>query len=301
MVSMPTSHCRCAPLPDLAVIVVEGVDAEAFLAAQLSRRPPAAIEQHAPLAAWHDHKGRVQGLFRVVRVPGAFWLVTATDVAESLAAELHRYVLRARVTLRVADELRCVALIGSCEAALVRAGVELAPGAGAAAAAENVTWLRVGPSLVHGIGTSDALESVTMGLPAADAADAAIAEIRLGIPTLRAPLRGQFLPQMLNLDALGAVEFDKGCYPGQEVIARTHNLGSVKRRLARYAADTSASLPIAGSDLFDEAGDAVGVVVSSAYAPGGVELLAVVQLAALNSPLATAEVEGQQLEPKPLP
>lgn len=298
---MPTSHCRCAPLPDLVVILVEGVDAEAFLTAQLGRRPPAATEHHAPLAAWHDPKGRVQALFRVVRLPDTFWLVTPADIAAAVAADLRRYVLRARVSLRVTDELRCIALVGPCTAALTRTGIELAADNGAAAVGEGVAWLRVGSGLVHGIGTADTLEAVSAALPDADAADAAVAEIRLGIPSVTAPLRGKFLPQMLNLDELGAVEFDKGCYPGQEIIARTHNLGTVKRRLQRYVADASAQLPAPGSDLFDEAGEAVGVVISSAYAPGGMEVLAVVQLAAMAGPLATAPLDGPRLELQPLP
>ena len=74
-------------------------------------------------------------------------------------------------------------------------------------------------------------------------AAAALAEIRLGIPAITPAVAERFVAQMLNLDELGAVSFDKGCYPGQEVIARVHNLGGVKRRARRYAAPAAPPAP----------------------------------------------------------
>ena len=98
-------------------------------------------------------------------------------------------------------------------------------------------------------GAPAALESLTAGLDDASSGEAARAEIALGIPAITPALADRFVAQMLNLDELGAVSFDKGCYPGQEIIARVHNLGGVKRRARRYAAPapppagTAARLP----------------------------------------------------------
>uniref|UniRef100_UPI000AC21778 CAF17-like 4Fe-4S cluster assembly/insertion protein YgfZ n=1 Tax=Methylogaea oryzae TaxID=1295382 RepID=UPI000AC21778 len=96
------------------------------------------------------------------------------------------------------------------------------------------------------------------------------ADIACGIPHIGARLSEEFIPQMLNLDLIGAVSFQKGCYTGQEIVARTHYLGQAKRRAYRYAAPSQAAT---GDSLFaDGQADAVGTVIDAA----GGELLAVV-------------------------
>src|SRR6185436_11993033 len=97
-------------------------------------------------------------------------------------------------------------------------------------------FVRVGPSYWQALGAPAALVSLTEGLDGTSAAEAALAEVRLGIPAITRALAERFVAQMLNLDALDAISFDKGCYPGQEIIARVHNLGGVKRRARRYGA-----------------------------------------------------------------
>ncbi|MDH3421105.1 MAG: tRNA-modifying protein YgfZ, partial [Gammaproteobacteria bacterium] len=129
---------------------------------------------------------------------------------------------------------------------------------------------------------------------------AELAEIRLGLPVISAELRGQFLPQMLNLDLLGGVAFDKGCYPGQEIIARAQNLGTVKRRLLRFTRDDG-TLPAPGSELQDVARTAVGTVVRAARSTCGIELLAVIRLDAVRGPLATEDAPDLPLSVAGLP
>jgi folate-binding Fe-S cluster repair protein YgfZ len=101
---------------------------------------------------------------------------------------------------------------------------------------------------------------------------------------------------MLNLDLLDAVSFDKGCYPGQEVIARVHHRGSVKRRMRRYAC--AVQPPQAASTVVGAGGAEVGEVVRAAPARDGVELLAVVERAAAAHELL---VSGERLRELPLP
>lgn len=288
---MSEAACRLSQLSNLGAIRVTGADAASFLAAQLSQAPPAAGAGQAPLAAWHDAKGRVQALFRVVLHADGYLLITHESIAHGVAASLSRYVLRADVKIEVSADFACAALIGESTAWLTQRGVDLGAEPGATAAADGIQWLRLGPALVHALAASDGAGALALDLPGSSTDEAELAEIRLGIPTLSAELQGQFLPQMLNLDVLGGVAFDKGCYPGQEIIARTQNLGTVKRRMLRFTSDTSITPPVA-SALLDSKGGSAGVVVRSASASDGIELLAVTRLDALADALTFAEPAG---------
>jgi hypothetical protein len=127
--------------------------------------------------------------------------------------------------------------------------------------------------------------------------DAQLAEIRLGLPAVGAVVVEHFVAQMLNLDLLDAVSFDKGCYPGQEVIARVHHLGSVKRRMRRYGCEP-ATPPAAGSAVVNAHGVEVGEVVRSARSDAGCELLAVVEHTNAQTVLSAS---GATLTELPLP
>lgn len=128
-------------------------------------------------------------------------------------------------------------------------------------------------------------------------------DIRAGIPQVCAATQEEFIPQTLNLDLLDSISFKKGCYVGQEIVARTHHLGTVKRRmqLAHIAADQP---PQAGDDLFGAAGvEPAGKIVNAAAAPaGGYDVLAAVRLECLEAgPIRWGTPEGPVLELMPLP
>ena len=145
------------------------------------------------------------------------------------------------------------------------------------------------------LGPSAAVAALEPEIARTPPAAAALAEIRLGLPAITAPLVDRFVAQMLNFDLLGAMAFDKGCYPGQEIVARVHNLGEVKRRVRRYS--TRAAPPAIGAAVTG-AGATVGEVVRSAPTPDGSELLAVVDHAAAAGPLTIVDAPLHEL---PLP
>jgi folate-binding protein YgfZ len=124
-------------------------------------------------------------------------------------------------------------------------------------------------------------------------------EIQAGIPEVTLNTQEQFVPQMLNLDLLGAINFKKGCYTGQEIVARTHYLGKVKRRT--HLAQLNAKVqPKAGDDVFNDAGEAVGKVVRSAItAMDSYDLLVEIRLESVES--GKVFIEGIALTIKPLP
>jgi tRNA-modifying protein YgfZ len=289
---MPFQH---AFLPETVCLEARGADAATFLHAQLSRAV-AVDSVLAPLAAWCDPRGRVRALLRVLRLPERWLLLTPRGGADDLLKKLGMFVLRSEVTLAHADDVRVAALLGDGDEWLASRGVRIADAAPNRLVRNgDVVFVRVGPSYWQALGAPDALVSLTEGLEGASAAEAELAEIRLGIPAITRTLAERFVAQMLNLDALDAVSFDKGCYPGQEIIARVHNLGGVKRRARRYA---SAVDPPAVGAAVRAAGAHVGEVVRRAPARSGCELLAVVDHSAAELPLTCA---GAPLAELPLP
>jgi folate-binding protein YgfZ len=288
---------RYCPSPSYGCIEVRGAGAASFLHAQLSRAVDTLDGALAPLAGWHDPRGRVRALLRVVRRADRWWLVTQSDVVAATAKRLSMFVLRAAVTIAPADHTRVAVLIDADDAWLTAHGLASATRANGVVARGELACVRVGPMLWQVIGPHAAVDAFAPELARAPENDALLAEIRLGLPAVGAPLAEHFVAQMLNLDLLDAVSFDKGCYPGQEVIARVHHLGSVKRRMGRYASE-SAAAPAPGSPVANADGVEVGEVVRAARADAGVELLAVVDHSAQKAVLTVA---GARLRELPLP
>ena len=280
---------------DLGFIEVAGNDARTFLHAQLSIAIPALPWTAAPLAGWHDPKGRLRALFRLVP-RGRSWLLMAPRAdAEGLAAKLRMFVLRSDVELSLAADVALVSVVGATDDRL--AGLGVPPGsANAMIEIDSVCRLRIGPELAYLIGSPDALTGLVADCQRVPPALAELAEIGLGIASITAGIEHQFVPQMLNLDRLGAISFDKGCYPGQEVIARIHNLGAVKRRMQRFAVEPGARAE-AGAAVRDAEHSVIGQVIRAAEASDRSELLAVVGLDASTQPLY---VDGKRLTRLPL-
>jgi folate-binding protein YgfZ len=285
-----------AALRDTICLEARGADAATFLHAQLSRAIADSGRDFAPLSAWADARGRVRALLRVCRLADRWLLVTPRDGADTLLKKLRLFILRSKVALERADDVGVAALLGDADEWLAARDVRAAEQIpNRVVRRDALSLIRVGPSYWQALGTEGALLSFMAGVEEVSANEAALAEIELGIPALTSALAERFVAQMLNLDKLDAVSFDKGCYPGQEVIARVHNLGGVKRRARRYAAP--AEPPAVGTPVV-AAGSEVGEVVRSAATRTGCELLAVVENAVAERPLSCA---GAILAELPLP
>jgi folate-binding protein YgfZ len=283
-------------LTESTLIEVRGAEAAAFLNAQLSRGVVPGALEHAPLAGWLDARGRVRALLRVWQEQDRWLLETPRDGVDELLKRLRMFVLRSAVTLRIADDLALGAVLDPAPDWLAARGLSAATEPGTVITQGTARWLCIAPGYWQLLGPGAAVADVARELPRAPAGAAASAEIRLGLPAIVPPLVDKFVAQMLNLDLLGATIFDKGCYPGQEIVARVHNLGDVKRRARRYAA--SSAPPGIGATVNAPGGEAVGEVVRSAESSSGCELLAVVDHAAADGPLAIA---GAALRELPLP
>jgi folate-binding protein YgfZ len=290
---MPLQH---AALLDTVCLEARGAEAAAFLHAQLSRAVAELDVGSAPLAAWADPRGRVRALLRACRLPDRWLLIVPRDGADDLLKKLRMFVLRSKVTLALAADVSVTALLGEDDAWFAARGVSVGDAPPNRLVRHNdVSLVRIGPLYWQALGAPAALESLTAGLGKGSASDAVLAEIGLGIPAIVPALSERFVAQMLNIDELDAVSFDKGCYPGQEIIARVHNLGGVKRRARRYAAPVEPP-PLGAAVL--AAGTQVGEVIRSAAARSGCELLAVVDHAAAGTPLTCFDAPLAEL---PLP
>jgi tRNA-modifying protein YgfZ len=269
------------PLPELRLITVTGNDAHAFLQGQLTQDMAQAAAGRTCLAGWAEPRGRLLWAGHLVQlaagVPAAFGLFVPAAMAQDLAQQLRRYVLRAKVVVAV-DARPVAGIAASTLAAPDCSDFHLAGDPGRA--------LRVG-----GQGSAVADEAGAMAWELAD--------VRAGLPVIAPATSGEFVPQMVNLDILAGISFSKGCYPGQEIVARTRYLGRVKRRMLRFAA--AGSPPAPGAAVHGSRGIAGQVVRAASTPAGATELLAVIVLDDLANPLFLAAAGGTALERLELP
>ncbi|MGH8532393.1 MAG: YgfZ/GcvT domain-containing protein, partial [Gammaproteobacteria bacterium] len=245
-------------LPSLGIIRVTGPEAGSFLTAQFTNDVGALSGSHSQLGAWCNAQGRVLAVFRLLRHEASYVLVLPQEMIGSILERLKKFVLRAKLTLEEAsEELRVLAAFGVDPLAGLKAHLPPIP------EHEDTVAYRAGVSVVRVpgtlprwliIGANDSLAFLGTKEPPADIADTAwrLQDILAGIPMVGAATTGAFLPQMLNLDALGGVSFTKGCYPGQEVIARLQYRGQLKRRMYLALVEDAAA-PRAGDPVYPHA------------------------------------------------
>ncbi len=287
---------RIAVLDDYGLLEVTGEEARTFLHAQLSNDVEHLAAGHARYAGWCSPKGRLLATLVVVPHAGGFLLQLARDLAPAVAKRLSMFILRAKVKLADASaQWSQFGLWGDgAEAQLGALGLAVPAEDLAASQSNDVIAVRLAPQRY--VLLAPAATRVDFAVNAA-ADEWALAEIRAGRPHVVLATQDQFVPQMVNLELTGGVDFQKGCYPGQEIVARTQYRGQLKRRMARLRAP----VPLRpGQDLYsdDVSGQPSGTVVNAA----GGEALAVLQIASLESGAAIrAEAGGAALEALPLP
>jgi hypothetical protein len=276
-----------ARLRRYGLLSVTGEDARGFLHAQLTNDIEQMPTDQARLAGWCSAKGRLLASFLVMPHNRDFLLQLAADLAPAVAKRLSMFVLRSKVKITdLGPEHGQLGIWGgAAPARLAQQGIRLGAAPMACAVHGALTAVRIERDRVLVLGPEAELERLQSGLAAAEGSEDewSLAEIRAGRPLIRQATQDLFVPQMVNLEALGAVDFKKGCYPGQEVVARAQYRGQVKRRMVRGAAEAGAQAG-PGADLYsdDLPGQASGTVVDSAPSPEGRELLAVVPVSALE-------------------
>ncbi|WP_293848260.1 YgfZ/GcvT domain-containing protein [Steroidobacter sp.] len=269
----------------MAAIMVSGAEARSYLQGQLTADLDTLDSNRVQLACCNSPQGRVQAVFWLLARAEGIALVLPATMVDATVLRLRKYVLRAKAKIEPAKQLQVAV------ASALPPDVTLSP---------DLSHREIdGLSYFKLPGVSDVLV-----LGAFEAAVDAAREqqwhasfVRAGLPQVYSETHEAFVAQMLNVDLLGGINFEKGCYTGQEIIARAHFRGTVKRRMFLF--HSAGAVPIPGSRVL--AGEQhAGEVVDAAATADGCNLLAVVSLAQLNSEL---HIDGQTapLTRQPLP
>jgi len=281
---MPSPHslegaCR---IDDWGVIRARGADAAKFLQGQLTNDVLTLTAGHARLAGFCSAKGRLQASFVIWKAADdEFLLACSAGLLGPTLKRLSMFVLRAQCKLSDASaEILLWGLAGSAAAARLD---------------DAATWETRDHNAATLIrlpdpeGTVRALFAAPPGIELASAADTALSlatwrwlEVRSGIVTIEAATVDRFVPQMVNYELVGGVDFQKGCYPGQEVVARSQYRGTTKRRTFLFEGEAVAT---PGQDVFlaGAEGEPAGTVANAAASPeGGGSALVELRLAALG-------------------
>lgn len=273
---------RIYPIAHLGVLTVAGSDAAKFLQGQITCNINDITDTKSSLGAMCNPKGRAITTFLLVKSADAFLLILPQELLASVRKRLQMYVLRSAVTLTDSSDELC--LIGLADGASQ-------PGQApdfATSREENIVVNLQNRCLI--IVKADNVQKfwvdqVKLGFQPEDSAQWRYLDIISGIPWLTETTSEEFIPQMLNLDKLGGISFNKGCYTGQEIVARTHYLGKAKREMFVAECGTLAS-PEPNSIIIDDNADTeqgIGKVLCAQNRQNSCKMLIVLHVSDTNT------------------
>ncbi|VXC52239.1 tRNA-modifying protein YgfZ [Pseudomonas sp. 8Z] len=294
------------PLDHEGLLAVRGADAAKFLQGQLTCNLNYLSPSQSSLGARCTPKGRMLSSFRIVAEQDGYILAMARELLDAQLADLQKYAVFSKSKL--SDETCAWVRFGlqGADSILSELGLELGSAADSITRTDSLLAIRLADGraeLWAPASEAPVLQArLSAQLPERDMNTWLLAQIRAGIGQVFGATRELFIPQMINLQALGGVSFKKGCYTGQEIVARMQYLGKLKRRLYRLALATDET-PATGSALFSPVhGSSVGEVVLAARTATTVELLAVLQEDAVkDGRIHLANLEGPSLTLLDLP
>ncbi len=281
-----TGCASFTPLTHESVLAVRGPDAKAFLQGQITCNLAYVSDERSSLGARCTPKGRMLSSFRVLLENDGYLLAMNHEILVAQLAEMQKYAVFSKSKLSDDSALWSRFGLYQGDAALSALGIDLPKEINSTVHHNNMIAIRVSEHLTELWVSADegpCLHKRLLNLlPEAPLNTWLLGEIRSGIGHVSPATREQFIPQMLNLPALDAVSFKKGCYTGQEIVARMQYLGKLKRHMYRFQL-ASTDIPAAGTALLSPVhSSAVGEVVSAARSEYGVELLATALVDAVN-------------------
>jgi len=241
---------------ELGLILVSGADAGEFLQNQLSNDIDFIDESRSQLSSYSTPKGRMLGIFRVIQISNGYLLITTRSMVLPLLEILYKYIVQAQVTLADASDYFARIALQTDHAEVIEHPL-LPAQTGSVLQNDSVISLQLEPLgsqqryLLMCLSADEAIElwhGFAAQLQVAGFNSWRLADIKAGLPAIYPQTMEQFVLQMANLGALDGVSFKKGCYPGQEIVARMQYLGKLKRRMFLARIDTN-NLPLPGDEL----------------------------------------------------
>jgi folate-binding protein YgfZ len=296
-------------LSALAFLRVAGSDARNFLNGQFTNDIHSVDVSRSQLTAWCTAQGRMLALLRVFQRDDGYLLQLPVELRDEFDKRLRMFILRAKVTVEDADAaLARFGLVGPNATRLLGDAVGEAP------QQNDQSLVRDGLTVTRLPGIHPRFEviappaaAIVLWTKLRERATPvgyeawAWHDIMAGIPTVLPPTREAFVPQMANLELVGGVNFKKGCYPGQEIVARMQYLGRLKQRM--YRAHIAGGPPAPGTAIYAPGAEQpVGTVVDARPSPEeGSDLSAVIQIGAAEGELRLGSVDGATLSVSPPP
>ena len=312
----PNRERRIAPqgavlsnLADRGLLEVSGADAVTFLQNQLTNDISKVSESEHQLTAWCNPKGRIIANFRAFKRGENLYLIMAKDLVETIMTKLSRYIMMSKVTISDAtDSLVHFGYAGENaehDLKLIIDKVPTAPNETLNVGALTILRLPGDTTRFEVFGdvkeASDLWSKCTVRAQPVSSQAWDFMNIRAGRPVVTAASSEEWIPQMLNLTTIEGVDFKKGCYPGQEVVARLNYLGKTKRRMYLLLIETD-KVPACNDSIVNEDGTEVGKIVNAVANPDDlVECLAVLKIAESDGLMFLSEVNGPEVSMMELP
>jgi folate-binding protein YgfZ len=274
-----------ADLGQFGTLRVSGEDAQSFLQNLLSNDIREVSATQSQFSSFNSAKGRMLANFLISRESDDYLLQLPASLTEAMRKKLSMYVMRAKVKITdISNELIILGLSGNSAPHILQAqGWALPESVLGLSQNQTACIIKYSDSRYQINLHPEQAEALWMSLHALATPVGSASwdwfNIRAGLPVILPATQEQFVPQMANFDLIGGINFKKGCYPGQEIVARMHYLGKLKRRMYLAHVD-SATAPQAGDELYgtEPAGQSCGMIANAAVAPqGGYDVLAVIQ------------------------
>lgn len=274
------------PVLDLAVLKVTGKDAARFLQGQVTCNINELTEQNCSFGAFCNVKGRVIANFLVLKSNDDFLLILPSELLDIITEKLRKYILRADVQLIDSRDEYCLVGINQSSSN----SFSPVPEHELHMVTEPFRLLKLPSSKSRYIAVESAKKAIELwssltqeqGYHASNSEQWQLLDIEDKIPWVDKETSEEFIPQMLNLDQLGGISFNKGCYTGQEIVARTHYLGKTKRMLFLAESD-AAEAPPPNTAILDGSGQTIGKVMRAQRGRNTIKMLAVLPNSELDS------------------
>lgn len=295
-----------------STIVIAGDDAANFMQGQFTNDITQVNEQTSQLNAFCNKKGRMIANFRLFQNQQNYFFSVKSDLVEISIEHLQNYILRSQVAIQdVSEQLIHIGISGDNAAELLSSYItDINQNVGSISSNENYIAICVPGlkpryeifcSLEH---AKNLWDSVSTQATVANSSSWNYLDIQSGLPFIDASTSEEFVPQMANMELINGVSFTKGCFTGQEIVARMHYLGKLKKRCYKINIETD-SEPSNGDKLFAEnarAGQNTGMIIQVEKSPeAGYDALAVIQTADINSALFLNNSDGPHITVKELP